>query len=274
MNTFIQNLEARQLFAATAAFDPGTLELRIKGTSGNDAIELYKSGSSLKVKLNGSTKTFTYSQVQTVFATLGKGNDKFKMSDSVVKAAYIAGEDGNDTLIGGGQNDYLTGGKGNDTLDGGKGDDNLYGNDGTDTADFSNRNYALKITLDNNANDGAANGGHDNVHSDVENVKGGLRNDTIEGSGKNNKLEGGSGNDVIDGNGGNDSIYGNDGDDNLSGNTGNDKLFGGNGRDTLDISDGVAGNDTAQGDSGTDTVYFDKSGNIKDIVSSCEILMS
>ena len=34
------------------------------------------------------------------------------------------------------------------------------------------------------------------------------------------------------------------------------------------------GNDTAQGDSGTDTVYFDKSGNNKDSVISCEVLHS
>lgn len=270
----MQTLESRRMFAATATLNSNTHELRIQGTSSADTIELFKSGSDLKVVLNGSTKTFTYSKVQTVFATLAGGNDKFKMNDNVVKAAYISGEGGKDTLIGGGQNDYLTGGSDDDKLDGGKGDDNLHGDSGKDTADYSNRTYNLNITLDNNANDGAASGGHDNVWDDVENVKCGSGNDVVYGSSKNNKIEGNDGKDTIYGQSGNDTIYGNDGDDNLVGNTGNDQLFGGNGKDTLDVSDGVKGNDTAQGDSGTDTVYFDKTGNNKDTVISCEVLHS
>jgi Ca2+-binding RTX toxin-like protein len=268
-----QSLESRTLFAATAVLDSSSHELRIKGTSSNDVIELWKSSSSLKVKLNGSTKTFTYSQVNTVHATLGSGDDKMTMNNNVVKAAYIAGEDGKDTLVGGGQNDYLTGGNNNDTLDGGTGDDILVGNGGTDTADFSNRTYDLKITLDNNANDGAKSGGHDNVKDDVENVKCGSGNDEVIGSSKNNKIEGGPGKDTIKGQGGNDSLYGNSGDDKLSGNTGNDKCYGGDGNDWIDISDSTFG-DYAQGDSGNDECYFDKSGSNKDSVTGCEILHS
>lgn len=239
---FVQTLEWRQLFAATATLNSSSHELRIKGTGGDDVIELYKSGSNLKVKLNGVTKTFSYSQVQTVFATLGSGNDKFKMSDSVVKAAYIAGEDGKDTLTGGGQNDYITGGNNDDKVDGGKGDDILHGDGGKDTADFSNRTYNLNITLDNNPNDDAwKRRATTRVDDDIENVKCGSGNDVVYGSSKGNKLEGGSGKDSLYGQSGNDSLYGNDGNDNLVGNTGSDKVYGGNGNDTIDISDGVKG---------------------------------
>lgn len=267
---FVQALESRELFAATAVLNSSSKELRIQGTGSNDVIELWKSNSDLKVKLNGVTKTFSYNAVQTVFAKMGSGDDKFKMNDNVVKAAYIAGESGKDTLIGGGQNDYLTGGDNNDTLDGGKGDDILVGNGGTDTADFSNRTYDLKITLDGNANDGAKNGGKDNVMTDVENVKCGSGNDSVTGSSKNNKIEGGAGKDTLTGQGGNDTLYGNSGNDNLVGNTGNDKVYGGSGNDWMDVSDGAYG-DTADGESGTDTVYYDKSGSLKDIVSNCEV---
>lgn len=267
---FLQSLESRTLFAATAVLNSSSHELKITGTGSADTIEVTKSSSSLKVKLNGTTKTFTYSQVNTIYAKLGSGNDKFTMTDSVVKAAYINGESGNDTIVGGGQNDYLKGDSGDDKLDGGKGDDIMEGDSGTDTADYSNRTYDLKITLDGNADDGAKSGGHDNVWADIENVKCGSGNDVVVGSSKNNKIEGGDGNDDLSGQSGNDSLYGGNGKDSLRGNSGNDKCYGGNNNDWVDISDGSYG-DYAQGDSGTDEIFFDKSGSSSDSQNGFEI---
>ena len=266
-----ESFESRTLMAATAVLDTNTHSLNIQGTGSADTISLTVSGSNVKVKLSSSvTKTFALSGITAINAHLGSGNDKFTMTDSLKKAAAIFGDGGNDTLIGGGQNDYLDGGANDDKLDGGTGDDQLKGGGGTDTADFSNRTYALTITLDGVANDGQVGSAHDNVFADVENVKGGSKNDYIAGNNGNNKLEGNGGNDTIYGNGGNDSLYGNSGNDYLGGNTGSDKLWGGSGNDTLDGSDGSAANDVLYGEDGTDTGYFDKSGSKKDTVSSIE----
>ena len=266
-----ESFEARKLMAATATLDTNNFSLNIQGTGSADTIALSVSGSNVSVKLSSSvTKTFPLSKITAINAHLGSGNDKFTMSSSLKKAAAIYGEGGNDTLVGGGQNDYLDGGSNDDLLDGATGDDQLKGGSGTDTADFSNRTYDLVITLDNEFNDGQKGSGHDNVYDDVENVKGGSKNDLIEGSSKNNKLEGNAGNDTLYGNGGDDKLYGGSGKDYLGGGTGKDSLYGGDGNDTLDGSDGTVGNDVLSGDSGDDTGYFDKSGSKQDSVSSIE----
>lgn len=267
-----ETVENRKLFAATAVLNTSTSSLNITGTSSADVIALSVSGTNCKVVLNGVTKYFALNKITAINANLGSGSDKFTMTNTLKKAAAVFGQAGNDTLIGGGQNDYLDGGSDNDVLDGADGSDQLKGGTGIDTADFSNRTYALNISLDGVANDGGP-GGTDNVFTDVENVKGGSAADTITGNNSANKLEGNGGNDTITGNGGNDTLYGGSGKDYLSGNTGSDKIYGGADNDTIDISDGVLGNDTAYGDSGTDTVYYDKSSGTKDSVFTAEILM-
>ncbi len=266
-----ESLDTRVLMAASASIDSSTLTLKIFGTGSADVISMTKSGTNAKVVLNGVTKYFLLSKFNTVDARLYAGSDTFTMTNDIVKAAYIEGGDGNDKLVGGGQNDYITGGNNNDTMDGAAGNDILFGNAGTDTADFSNRTYNLIITLDDNPNDGGV-GGQDNIHSDIENVWGGSKDDKITGSSKNNKLVGNAGNDSLVGLGGNDSLYGNDGKDTLIGNTGNDQAYGGNQDDWIDISDGIFGNDSAYGDAGNDTCFRDKSVGPKDTTVSCEVL--
>src|SRR4029077_3587188 len=94
-------------------------------------------------------------------------------------ADMIQGGDGNDTLIGNEGADILHGGNGDDTLDGENGlefsqgkplsSDQLFGDGGIDTADYSHRGLAQRLSLDNLSNDGAA-GEKDNIHADVENI--------------------------------------------------------------------------------------------------------
>ncbi|BFU59324.1 MULTISPECIES: RTX family hemolysin [Rodentibacter] len=81
----------------------------------------------------------------------------------------------------------------------------------------------------------------------VEEIFGGMKNDTFYGSKFNDIFHGGKGNDVLEGNDGDDRLYGDSGDDilrggngndRLSGGEGNDKLFGGQGNDFLDGGDG------------------------------------
>jgi Ca2+-binding RTX toxin-like protein len=237
--SLVEGLESRKLFAATAVLAGTTLT--ITGTNSNDTIELSKSGSSLKVKLNGTTKTFTSSKVSSIVANLLNGNDKFKSTTSVKQRMTVNGGDGNDSIVTGGGNDSIRGNNGNDVMDGATGNDDMRGNSGTDTADYSNRTYDLAIALNDVADDGIGTGGHDNVHSDIENVKGGKGYDYISGSSANNEFWAGPGGGEMYGMGGNDKLHGGDGDDYIRGGSGNDTIWGGAGVDDMS---GEAGHDT------------------------------
>lgn len=195
----------------------------------------------------------------------GTGNDRISGGDSadllrggpghdVIWGAgghdKIWGEDGNDTLVGNEGNDRLNGGAGNDRFgmpsNDGKdpGNNVVSGGPGVDFADFSYADAAVRISLDNRANDG---GGRatGNYRSDIENVTGSPYNDVILGSKYRNDLDGLWGNDRIDGGGGNDRVFGN---------SGNDRLFGGSGADRVE---GYSGDDIVNGGGGKDVVYGD-----------------
>ncbi len=86
--------------------------------------------------------------------------------------------------------------------------------------------------------------------STIENVIGGLADDTLTGNARDNTLIGGVGEDTLTGAGGNDTLDGGAGNDTLTGAGGNDTLDGGAGNDTLN---GGAGNDTLIGGGGNDT---------------------
>jgi Ca2+-binding RTX toxin-like protein len=157
----------------------------------------------------------------------------------------IEGGDGNDTGEGRAGSDNLRGGPGDDTLDGGGGDtlgfndpptwpatvnglfvDTLDGGPGADTlgggggefdrAVYDNRQAPVLLSLDGLRNDGER-GENDLIGTDVENLTGGLGDDTLRGSANGgNQLEGGPGNDVIDGGGGyHDAPEGSEGNDTL-----------------------------------------------------------
>jgi Ca2+-binding RTX toxin-like protein len=101
----------------------------------------------------------------------------------------------------------------NDVLNGGNDADSLAGNDGIDAADYRERSGGVRVSLDDQANDGSAlDGGlKDNVRSDVENVRGGNGNDTLVGQANAataNTLEGNNGNDTLDGGPGPDKLSG------------------------------------------------------------------
>ena len=166
----------------------------------------------------------------------------------------IIGDDGNNTLNGGGADDFLDGLRGNDTLygqegndtlaDGWAGDDegvdslfggggndtvivhfangaNVYdGGEGEDTLDLSgdSRGYAQIVLGTTFTQFGA-------TFTSFEHVFGSAGNDRIEGSASANFIFGNSGNDIINGNGGDDDIVGGAGSDIIHGNDGNDVLY-------------------------------------------------
>lgn len=140
----------------------------------------------------------------------GDGNDQLmgEAGDD-----FLFGEAGNDTLVGGADDDYLAGGAGRDHLDGGAGED---------TADYSQSDAAVAVSLLADT----ASGGHaeGDELDNIENLIGSAFDDTLEGD---------NGDNVIDGRAGDDVINGHDGANRLDGGAGNDVIHGGSDRDTI-----------------------------------------
>jgi Ca2+-binding RTX toxin-like protein len=123
----------------------------------------------------------------------GDGDDLLLAENAKGSWAYLWGDAGDDTLMGGAGPAALWGGAGNDTITGGAGDNYIWGDDfGTGTGD-----------------------------------------DVIYGGNGYDFVSAGGGNDIVYGNGGDDYLSGNEGDDTLHGGAGNDVLDGGAGSDTL-----------------------------------------
>lgn len=280
------------------------------GGAGKDTLSYANRNTGVSVTLDGvandgSGTDFVNNDIEVLIG--GAGNDVLN-GNNVAYAMTIQGNAGNDslyggsladTLVGGVGNDQLHGNAGTDTLDGGVGNDSLFGDDGNDILldsaggdlydggngvdqlDMSARTVNLTITMDGNANDGAAGEG-DNVLNTVEKLYtgrgndritadaasvaaytlyGNAGNDTISGSGGVDLIDGGAGTDSLSGNGGNDAIYGQAGKDTLRGGDGNDRLLGGTENDSIA---GDGGDDTLLSGSGKDTV---RGGDGNDLVS-------
>ncbi len=162
---------------------------------------------------------------RTAVVTGGLGDDT--ITDS---SGDLAGNDGDDTIIGEGKldggagNDVVTsaafgadslfGGDGNDTLDGGPGNDTLFGDDGDDV-------------LIGGPDDFTA------VDRDLDRLYGGRGDDSLRGGSQNDALFGQAGNDTLIGGDGHDQLYGHGDDDVLDGNGGQDLVVGGQGSDSL-----------------------------------------
>jgi Ca2+-binding RTX toxin-like protein len=200
------------------------------GGPGFDTVSYAYEGTSVSVTLDGVANDGEQSErdnvepdVERVFG--GAGSDR------------LVGDSTANTLIGGDGNDILNGGPGNDTLDGGgegfgpDGSDVFLGGSGTDTVLEDSPTGNLSLSIDGVANDGVVGDppqGVDNIHTDVENVTGGLFDDRIVGNSAANVLTGGSGDDTLVGGGGDDVL--------LPG-PGTDTLNGGPGKDTASYAD-------------------------------------
>lgn len=169
----------------------------------------------------------------------------------------------------------VIGGPGRDVLDGVDADGALIqrvdfaGGAGADRATFENAEGSVKVTLDNIAND---NWTQSNIHSDVEELIGGLHGNTLDASDADGAvyLEGGPADDWLTGGDGADTLRGGDGADFLGGGKGDDTLTGEDGDDWLagDSGDDLLlhdpGDDTLIGGSDLDTVsYADATGPVR-----------
>ncbi len=133
------------------------------------------------------------------------------------------GGNGNDLLTGNDSANKLSGGVGNDSLRGGAGNDTLDGGAGIDTADYGDSRSNLTINLSRTTAQRTGDAGSDKLVS-IENLVGGLGNDSLTGNSAANSLWGGAGNDLLQGGRGNDSLDGGLGADVLTGGSGNDRF--------------------------------------------------
>ncbi|HYE19255.1 MAG TPA: hypothetical protein VEA69_12470 [Tepidisphaeraceae bacterium] len=262
MSKLIEALEGRTLLTLVPN---ASNVVAITGSLGADTWELQQVNGVLiwRDLISGVTDQTAGVFTGSVFIDLRGGDDYLRLrtktlSSPVTVAATLAGGAGNDTIFGGEGNDSIYGDDtlntltGDDRLDGRGGNDRLDGGLGFDTADYSYRTLAIKVTLDGGSNDGTVAaagvaGEFDRVLTEA--VLGGSGNDALFGDLGANLLDGGSGNDTVVGGPGNDTLTGGVGIDSIFGEDGNDYLFAREGLfDT--ISDG-AGIDSASVDSVT-----------------------
>ena len=203
-------------------------------------------------------------------ADLGDFGDATSISDDVPMGFDLDGQDGADSLDGGGEDDNLIGGSGNDILfSGGAGDDLIQPGPGTDTNISGGSGSDIISYLDGRLSGVFVHigvfptiGGDGETFTSIEEVIGtdfpdtlvatdaGFRavlsgfdgDDTLAGGTQRDFLFGGDGVDTVGGNEGNDVLRGEDGNDLMSGGDGDDYLIGGLGADSLA---GGNGSDTA-----------------------------
>ena len=176
-------------FAGNDTIDGGAGGDTISGGAGTDTVTFIDSTASVTVDMvNGtavsSGETDNFTEVENIIGST--------FSDSITG-------DGNSNILNGSSGaDTLIGGAGDDTLIGGSGADNLQGGAGEDTASFESEG---SLTFSMNAGTATIGGVVDTISS-IENVVGGVFNDTIAGNSGSNTIEGGAGSDTLTGGGG------------------------------------------------------------------------
>jgi uncharacterized delta-60 repeat protein len=152
----------------TGAQDLGVVSLNSKGTlivtgtAGADdmGVRFRNRDSRVVVWINNDSRAYAPSKIKRIALFGRAGNDTMTIGEGI-RGAYIGGEDGHDTLIGGelddimvgglgadkmygnGGNDRMVGEGGNDYLLGGAGNDIMYGNGGNDTLSGAGGNDRL-----------------------------------------------------------------------------------------------------------------------------------
>lgn len=209
---------------------------------------------------------FDAGAVTSIVVNAGGGNDSVTIDPLVGIAVTVNGDDGNDTIIGGGVamtfnggngNDLLQGGSGADNLDGGDGDDTLVGDAGNDTlTGGANNDQIFGGTGSNTVTDGSGNDLIDlsanavalvyTTGGGADTVLGSAFADLITGSSSPDNLFGNSGNDTLVGGGAADAIFGGDGSDTFVWNPGDgsDLVEGGAGDADVMAFNGSAGDET------------------------------
>ncbi|HOP98099.1 MAG TPA: calcium-binding protein [Verrucomicrobiota bacterium] len=237
------------------------------------------------IPITGGVPTVANTTLIQIFGRAGHDHLSLDEANGALPAAYLFGEAGNDTLIGGSSADTLNGGTGNDTLLGKGGADSLYGGDDDDTltggdgGDLAYGEAGNDTFIWNPGDDTDLNEGGPGVDTVQVNGGAGAETFTITANGTRVHLDrldpapfyldiGTCENLVLNCNAGNDSVSctgnlaaliqitvdGGPGDDTILGSNGIDLLIGG---DDNDFIDGQQGNDVVFLGDGDDTFQWD-----------------
>ena len=232
-------------------YDPSVRRISIAGTAGADNISVTVDDLMINATLNGTTRSFLRSSVDSVYINAIGGDDLITAGDGIT-GATLHGGDGNDTIVGGNGDDWIYGDNGNDSLAGNDGYDNIYGNFGDDMMAGGFRRDNLYAGLGNDT------------------VTAGDGPDSVFGGDGTDVLRGGKGADYIEGRGKSDTIYGGLGNDSLYGGAGPDAIYGEDGDDTIDVAPASVFRDTVDGGLGNDLGLYDSD----DLVLNMEGLLA
>jgi Ca2+-binding RTX toxin-like protein len=184
--------------------DGGAGDDTIIASTGNDAI---KGGDGFDTLDYSALISPVTVNLFTGIASLPIGTGSGLFTSIISSIEEVIGGKGNDLLIGSNSADALDGQEGNDILVSGGGNDTLTGGDGIDTIDFS----ALVISVSVDLSKGTASCQGTIRLKTIENIVGGMSDDSLIGSSSTNILNGGRGNDRFSGLGGGDTFDGADG---------------------------------------------------------------
>ncbi len=237
----------------------------VLGTTGDDVLEVKKGlfSRSYRVELNDQSFPLEEGDLDRLIVAGNGGNDQIVGSD--LPETLVGGVD-DDTIHGQGNKDIVFGGPGNDLIYGGEGDDELHGQDGNDAIKGDDGDDKIEggpgqDTIfpgagDDEVNAGAGDDLVDETHkfSSWNPFGHGDTNgdDVINGDAGDDVLRSGGGNDTVAGGDGLDQIDGGRGDDILDGNGDNDAIYGGYGADEIS---GGPGQNYLDGGPGDDDLY-------------------
>ncbi|WP_338846767.1 calcium-binding protein [Massilia sp. W12] len=197
---------------------------KLDGGNGNDS--LAGAGGADTLDGGAGIDTADYSSasggVDINLAINSAANNGANFANTVLNMENVRGGAFNDIIAGNALANMLEGGDGDDILQGAGGADTLNGGAGIDTADFRSTSGGVNVNLELNL---ASNNGENvaNTLLNIENVVGGIGNDTLVGSAGDNRLDGGVGNDALQGGAGNDVLVVSIGADTLDGGAGIDQ---------------------------------------------------
>ncbi|QOV88896.1 calcium-binding protein [Humisphaera borealis] len=294
----LESLESRRLMSVSLSA-AGVLTVTGKNDpnpANGDHINIYVSGSNLKVNDNSAVSTFQLTKVKSLVVNLRAGDDNLTIDPNVTLPSTIdsgtATSFAGDVIQGGSGPDLIylrsyyglaKGGAGNDTLQnlgginilsGDGGDDVLInkavgtteskfaGGSGTDTIDYSTATYNMILRNGQVGEYFLSNGAPvingPGLPDAVETME-----NFYSGSG-NDYIYGTSGNNIIRAGAGKDQVRAGAGNDTINGGTGEDALFGEDGNDTFYSKDSTK--DFLSGGIGTDKANKDAI----DVINSVE----
>lgn len=181
----------------------------LRGGSGNDLLDGGLGADTLFGDAGSDTATYRYAEASIRASLSDPWNNvgAEAVGDTYVGIENLEGSGFDDVLVGDVLANTLTGGEGDDTLEGMAGADVLRGGEGQDTASYaSDTSSGLNVSL--LAGTGQGGQANDDLFENIENITGGLGNDTLEGNELDNTLSGGAGDDTLVGGAGADYLSG------------------------------------------------------------------